>query len=162
VGCTVNDPHIFVVRVWERPIDALTWVVPSQEVEDAVMEGFATYKVKEIACDPYYWREQLARWADTGLPVVEWPSNSLARMVPACKEFYKAVIEGKVTQDGDARLARHLGNATIKEDQNGARIVKKARGQKIDLAVAAIIAHDRATAHRQQEVDVPIEFIAFD
>lgn len=157
---TVENPHVKVLRLWERPIEANTWVVPSQEVEDAVLETCAAYNVREIACDPYYWREQLARWSDLGLPVVEWPSNSLARIVPACKEFYRAVVERRLTHDGDKRLTRHLANATIKEDSRGARIVKRARGAKIDLAVAAIIGHDRAIAHTP--ANVPIEFLAFD
>jgi phage terminase large subunit-like protein len=158
--CTVENPHVVVLRSWERPIDAVSWVVPSQEVEDAILDASAKYKVQEIACDPYYWREQIARWADLGLPVVEWPSNSLARIVPATKEFYRAVVERRITHDGDKRLARHLANATIREDSRGARIVKRARGAKIDLAVAAIIGHDRAIAHKPAEV--PITFIAFD
>lgn len=158
--CTVEKPHIKVLRSWERPIDAASWVVPSQEVEDAVLEACSTYLVREVACDPYYWREQIARWGELGMPVVEWPSNSLARIVPAVKEFYRAVVEGRVTHDGDKRLARHLANATIKEDSRGARIVKRARGAKIDLAVAAIIGHDRAIAH--MPADVQVEFMAFD
>lgn len=160
VLCTVADPHIVPLRVWERPLDAASWVVPSDEVEAAVLEAFATYNVLEIACDPYYWREQLARWADKGIPVVEWPSNSLQRIVPACKAFYRAVVEKRLTHNGDARLTRHLYNATVKEDQYGTRIVKKARGQKIDLAVAAIIAYDRAA--RFKPADVPVQFISFD
>ena len=126
-------------------------------VQTCALPISGTYNVVEFACDPYYWREQLARWGDAGLPIVEWPSNSLNRIVPACREFYKAVVEQTLSHDGDARLARHLTNATVKEDQYGTRIVKKAQGQKIDLAIAAIIAFDRANAWRPSD-DVP-EFI---
>ena len=157
VACSIRNRHIKVLNAWERPIDAQSWVVPSAEVEAAIFEAAGTYNVVEFACDPYYWREQLARWGDAGLPIVEWPSNSLNRIVPACREFYKAVVEQTLSHDGDARLARHLTNATVKEDQYGTRIVKKAQGQKIDLAIAAIIAFDRANAWRPSD-DVP-EFI---
>ena len=114
----------------------------------SLLETVGTYDVLEVACDPHYWREQLARWEDLGLPVVEWPTNVVSRMVPACREFYTAVVEQRLTHDADPSLARHISNATVKEDQAGTRIVKRNRGQKIDLAVAAIIAYDRAHARR--------------
>ena len=99
--------------------------------------------------DPHYWREQLVRWEDLGLPVVEWPTNVVSRMVPACREFHTAVVEQRLTHDADPSLARHIANATVKEDQAGTRIVKRNRGQKIDLAVASVIAYDRAHARRK-------------
>ncbi len=145
VGCTVNDPHLFVVNVWERPIGAATWVVPSHEVDAAVEQAMGTYNVVEAACDPAYWREQQTRWRDRGWPIVDFP-NTVPRMVTACREFYTAVVEKRLTQSGDQSLARHINNATIKEDQAGARIVKLARGQKVDLAVASVMAFDRAQA----------------
>jgi phage terminase large subunit-like protein len=81
--------------------------------------------------------------------VVEWP-NTLPRMTPACRDFYAAVVEQRLTHDGDPRLARHMANATIKEDGRGQRIVKQARGQKIDLAVCAAMAHDTASRHEPE------------
>lgn len=106
--------------------------------------------VVEIACDPAYWREQLTRWDELGLPVVEWPTNVVSRMVPACREFYTAVVAERLSHDGDPQLARHVANATVNTDQAGARIVKSSRGQKIDLAVASVIAYDRAHARREE------------
>jgi phage terminase large subunit-like protein len=117
VGCTVEGHHLFVVRCWERPLEAASWVVPSGEVEEALLEATGRYEVVEVACDPHYWREQLLRWDDLGLPVTEWPTNVLARMVPACREFHTAVVERRLSHDGDPRLARHVANATVKVDQ---------------------------------------------
>lgn len=99
------------------------------------------------------WREQVARWAERGWPVVEWP-NTLPRMIPAVREFYAAVMERRLTHDGDPRLARHIANATIKEDSRGQRIVKQARGQKIDLAVCAVMADDVARSQLPEPVRV--------
>jgi phage terminase large subunit-like protein len=65
-------------------------------------------------------------------------------MILAIREFYAAVIKRRLTHDGDPRLSRHIANATIKEDSRGQRIVKQARGQKIDLAVCAVMADDVA------------------
>ena len=147
VGIRVSDLYLFVIRLWERPLDAASWVVPSGEVEQALIDAMARYNVREVACDPAYWREQMAHWVDIGIPAIEWPTGSVQRMVPACRQFYTSVVERRLTHDGDARLTRHVGNAVVKEDQQGARIVKQARGQKIDLAVASVIALDRALVY---------------
>ena len=157
VGCTLADLHLFCVRLWERSLDAASWVVPSGEVEAALLEAVGMYDVLEVACDPHFWREQVARWDDLGLPVVEWPTNVVTRIVPACREFHIAVVEGRLTHDGDPRLARHVADATVKTDQAGSRIVQSSRGQRIDLAVAAVIAFDRA--HARREAPPKVEFI---
>jgi len=67
-------------------------------------------------------------------------------MTPACSQFYEAVIEGTVTHSGDKRLARHVSNAVLRTDSRGARIVKESKHsrRRIDLAVAAVMAHSRA------------------
>jgi len=144
VGCSIADRHLFVLGAWEKPPDVTDWTVPFEEVEEKLHEALGTYRVREIAADPFLWRPQLIRWAEGGLPVHEWPTNSLARIVPACREFYEAVMTKGLSHDGDARLARHVANAVVKTDRYGMRIVKDTTARKIDLAVAAVIAHDRA------------------
>jgi phage terminase large subunit-like protein len=49
---------------------------------------------------------------------------------------------------GDARLARHVSHAVVKTDSRGTRLAKehKHSRRRIDLAVAAVMAHDRARA----------------
>ena len=56
------------------------------------------------------------------------------------------VVDGQLTHDGHPGLGRHVGNAVVKQDARGSRIVKESRfsNKKIDAAVATIIALDRA------------------
>jgi phage terminase large subunit-like protein len=143
VGCRLSDHHLFVVDAWERPPEAQVWVVPSDEVEASLFRALDDYNVVEVACDPAYWRAKLQEWADSDAPIVEWPPTA-SRMTPATREFYTAVLERRMTHDGDPRLSRHVRNAVLKEDMRGSRIVKQVQGAKIDLAVAAIMAHSRA------------------
>jgi len=53
---------------------------------------------------------------------------------------------GAVTHDGDKRLARHVANAVLRVDSRGSRLQKEHKDSKrrIDLAVAAVMAHSRA------------------
>jgi phage terminase large subunit-like protein len=162
VGVTIEDePHVFMVQAWEKQTtDSEEWRVDSLEVEDAIIQACQRYNVKEIACDPFRWQRSMQVLQDAGLPVVEWPSTSAARMIPACAKFYDAVVSEKITQDGSALLTRHISNAVVKVDRLGPRIVKEHRGspRKIDAAVASIIAFDRATVSRNEPEPLIPEF----
>jgi len=70
-------------------------------------------------------------------------------MAPACAAFEDAVQARRLSHDGDERLAEHIRNCVVKIDSRGKRITKihKDSEQRIDLAVAAVIAYDMATRH---------------
>jgi phage terminase large subunit-like protein len=74
-------------------------------------------------------------------------------MVPATQRFYEAVMNKTVTHSGDPRLARHLSNAIIKTNNRGSMISKEFKGspRKIDLAVSAIMALERAVQEPEIE-----------
>lgn len=163
--CTIPKddelPHVGLVRVWEKqPEDTDDWRVSTQEVEDEIIQFCQKYNVKEIACDPFRWQRSMEAMQELGLPVVEYNSSSPSRMVPACSKVYQAVTEEQLTHDGNPTLARHLSNAVIKTDRLGPRIVKEHRGspRKIDAAVAAVIAFDRATVGRVEAEELTPQF----
>ena len=165
VGCTIpkddEKPYLFMIHTWEKqPEDTEDWRVNTQEVEDKIIQFCSTHNVKEIACDPYRWQRSMDAMAEMGLPVVEFPSTSPSRMVSACAKFYTSVTEQTMIHDGDALLERHLTNAVVKTDRIGPRIVKDNRGspRKIDAAVAAVIAFDRATVGRVEDEQLVPQF----
>ena len=154
VGVTVEEnPYVFLLKAWEKQVtDDDTWRIDSLDVEKTIIQACIDYNVKEIACDPFRWQRTMQVLQDMGLPIVEWPSTSAARMIPACAKFYDAVTGEKLTHDGNPLLTRHINNAVVKIDRLGPRIVKEHRGspRKIDAAVASIIAFDRATVSRNE------------
>ena len=137
---------------WEAPLGDPHWRTPVDEVKRTIKEACDRFTVKELAADPYRFEQSLMELAEDGLPVVEYPTNSVARMVPATTAFYEAAVDGKISHDGNQALARHISNAILKEDARGGRITKENRSSKrrIDLAVAAVIAHHRAVAYREE------------
>lgn len=159
VGVTVEEqPRIWLVQAWERPAtDAGEWRVDIAEVEQAIVEACARWQVLEVACDPFRWQRSMQELASLGLPIVEYPSSSPARMVPATAKFYDAVMAGTVSHDHHPTLARHLDNCVVKTDRLGPRIVKDARHspRKIDAAVCAVMAFDRATQVREAPMPAP-------
>ena len=157
VAVTVDTtPHIDVVALWEPSDGARVSVLA---VEAAIRDACRDFEVVEIAADPYRWARTLELLAEEGLPVVAYPQSS-QRMTPACTRFFEAVVNEQVTHSGDVRLARHIGNATLKEDSRGARIVKESKGsrKRIDAAIAAVMALDRAAVLASQPPEGVPEF----
>jgi phage terminase large subunit-like protein len=153
-----DDPvRIALVKAWEKDLTIHddNWRVDIAEVEQAILDFCQQFpKVREVACDPFRWQRSMEVLQDKGVPIVEWPSTSAKRIIPACAKFYDAVVENRILQDGDGLLARHISNAVTKIDNLGVRIVKDQRNspRKIDGAVAAVIATDRALTGRLEEV----------
>ena len=162
VGATIpktddEKVKVFMVKAWEKDLESDDdgWRVDIADVEQTIIKFCAEHpNVKEIACDPFRWQRSMQVLEEAGLPIVEWPSTNARRMVPACAKFYDGVVEGTLMHDGNPILARHLDNAVVKTDNLGPRIVKDKRNspRKIDAAVAAVIAVDRATTARMDEV----------
>lgn len=151
VGCTVGeDAHLFVVELWENPGDP-RWRVPRSEVDNVVALAFERWDVLELACDPWGWKSEQEAWAARhgDRRVIEWNTAFAKRMAPATDRMFQAVSTGTVTHDGDGRLASHIAHCVAKRTPMGDLVTKDKRGspRKIDAAVAAIVALDRAAWH---------------
>ena len=70
-------------------------------------------------------------------------------MAPATDRLYQAVVTQTVSHDADPRMAAHLAHAVAKRTPMGDLVQKDKRAspRKIDAAVAAIVALDRAAFH---------------
>jgi len=142
VGCT-PDGHLFVVVHHEKTAaDGPDWRVPVTAVEDDLRRALQA-GARGLLLDPHRWQRTAAVLADEGHQVHEWPTNSLARICPAWKDFYAAVMDGDdgdLTHEGHPALNRHIGNIVLKVDAHGARPVKTHRmsTRHIDLGICAI------------------------
>lgn len=155
IGCTVGpDPHVFVVGLWENPGDP-RWRVPRTEVTDTVRDAFSRWDVVELAADPWGFRSELETWAQEHgeRRVLEWNTAHARRMAPATDRMYQAVVGTELTHDGDTRLAAHFSHAVAKRTPMGDLITKDKRNspRKIDAAVAAVVALDRAAHHSNKK-----------
>ena len=157
VAVTVDEPrHLELVKCWEKPDDqhAQGWRTPIHEVKEAIHDAFDRYTVVELAADPWRWEQTLQELADDGYPVVEFPTGSVQRMTQATQAMYDAVSDGLITHDGSPQMIRHFSAAVLREDARGARITKDRRGSvnKIDIAVASLLAYHRACGWRAEDV----------
>jgi phage terminase large subunit-like protein len=80
-------------------------------------------------------------------------------MAAACDRFRVAVLEGDLTHDGSAVLARHVGHTVAMDTPYGQIITKDGNDspRKIDAAVAAVVAHEHAMWQAANDPgDVPL------
>jgi phage terminase large subunit-like protein len=160
VGAVVPDSDeypvkVFLVKAWEKDLerDPDDWRVDITDVEDTITDFCARHRVREIACDPFRWQRSMEVLENRGLPVVAFP-QSPQRMIKACAIFYDAVAEKRLVHDGSPLLARHISNTAVKLTPAGPHVKKENPNspRKIDAAVAAILAVDRASSGKMEQV----------
>jgi phage terminase large subunit-like protein len=138
--------HLFVVGCWEKPEFGPEWKVPKDEVNLAVADMMATYKVQHFGYDPSAgWRSDGQEWERLyGDGVVHETPPTDARAAPACDQLFSDIVNGTVTHDGDLRLFDHVRNAVGKRTAKGTTIRKESQDspRKIDLAFCAVMAND--------------------
>ncbi len=143
VACSVEDrPRIEVIAYWQPTKDE---PVPVLDVEETIRLTCKDRQVVSIVADAYRWTRSIQVLLQEGFPMLEYP-QSAARLMPATSLFYEAVANKALTHDGNAELARHISHCVLKTDARGTRVVKESKKstRRIDLAMAAIMAFDRA------------------
>lgn len=148
--------RVFRIASWEKDfaIDDDSWVVDKQAVVAKVLEFTRENPgCVELVADVSYWQDEAYQWADAGLPVVEYP-QTLNRLVPATAKLYEGIMAGKIRHDDDQAIQRHLDNCILKMHNGGSRLTKDYRNPrlKIDLAIALLMAYDRASGKLETPV----------
>jgi phage terminase large subunit-like protein len=139
-----------VVGLWEKPDRRRDWLVPREEVKATVARAMERWQVLELACDPPGWHSEIEQWAqEYGEQVtLMYPTARIKMMAAACSRFFTAVVNDEgISHDGNQRLAAHLANTVTKDHVDGLYITKEDKNspKKIDAAIAAVIAFDRAS-----------------
>ncbi|MBG0828544.1 hypothetical protein HS041_12270 [Planomonospora sp. ID67723] len=123
--------------------------VPRLEVAAAVDELMARYKVVRMYCDPPDWKSEIDGWVEKygDKVVVRWETYRPTQMHAATQRLHVDVTKADSTfsHDGCSTTATHIKNAR-KAPRPGQRYVlaKPSQGQKIDLAVCSVLAHEAA------------------
>jgi len=126
-------------------IDGL--VIEPEEVEKQIRDLCARFDVREIAFDPHLARMTMQRLHDDGLPVVEMRQGPLT-MGPAIG-ILERVVNGRALQHNGHPVLRHHFDSVV-ASRNDTGLVRMHKGKKtdrIDGAVAAVMAISRAAAN---------------
>jgi hypothetical protein len=155
MGCCLDDGHVFTIGVWE-PKDQVP--VDAEQIDNRMRWVFDTFDVVAFFADvrewegyvkttwPERWKDELEVWAVPGgkLPEpIAWDMRSHRREFALAAELVWEEIDAEqFTHDGNAVVARHVGNAHEYETQwNGAISVRKETPNspdKIDACVCVI------------------------
>lgn len=125
--------------------------IPRAEVHAAVDELFRRYKVVRFYCDPKDWRSEIGEWSLRygDQVVVEWPTYRVVHMHAALERAVVDLSSGRSTHDGCEITARHVANARKASRSGGRYVLQKAsQSQKIDAAMADVLAHEAASDAR--------------
>lgn len=126
--------------------------IPRGEVHAAVSDLFSKYKVRRFYCDPEDWYSEIGDWSlEYGEEhVFEWACNRIGPMYAEIRRFEADLMTGRIKHDGCPKTAEHIKNAR-KASKPGQKyvLIKPADHQKIDLAMASILANTACADARE-------------
>lgn len=139
--------------VWERQGYLKTTegnVVHYGFIEAFIEELGTKYKIKEIAFDRWEAVQMVQNLEGMGFTVVPF-GQGYKDMSPPTKELMKLVLEGKIAHGGHPVLRWMMDNIYVKTDPAGnIKPDKEKSTERIDGAVALIMALDRAVRHQKR------------
>lgn len=122
-------------------------IIDTSMVEAHIRRLCGILEVREIAFDPWRAQDMMRNLGDEGLPVAEFPQNITTYAGPV-NDFEEAMFARRLAHGGNPVLRWAIGNVVLHADANNNRRPMKQRAKdRIDPAVAAIIAVGRAVAN---------------
>ena len=123
--------------------------IPRLEVHAAVEQLFRDHDVVRMYCDPPLWSSEIEQWAlQFGEKVVvDWETYRPRQMHDALQRFITDLQTGALTHDGCKITASHIANARKVPKPGQRYLLGKPHGayhQKIDAAMASVLAHEAA------------------
>jgi phage terminase large subunit-like protein len=127
------------------------------QIEEDLIDSAETVVLSEVAQDPWNSAQLGANLAAAGFEVVDIPQQVRYLSEPM-KELQALVDSGRFHHDANPAFVWMLSNVEVKEDRNENIFPRKQRAaNKIDAAVALIVAMNRALA--AAPVDSTVELL---
>jgi phage terminase large subunit-like protein len=105
-------------------------------------------QLREVAFDPWQFRESAEILQERGVPMVEFPQNA-SRMAPASEMLYELIVGRRLVHDGDPVMKEQMLAAVIAPTERGGwRISKRKSQERIDAAVSLAMCAERAVTMR--------------
>lgn len=130
-----------------NPAEHFDHRAPRLEILAAIDELFDTFDVSRLYADPPRWTteiESLAlRYGDER--VIQWPTYRPKQMHASLERFVTDLQTGEIEHDGCPITERHAANARkVGSGRDKYVLDKPNRAQKIDAAMASVLAHEAA------------------
>ena len=143
---TMKDHVPYDVWVKEGLINVTEGNVIHYDFIEKYIEDLGTkFNIKEIAFDRWGATQMVQNLEGMGFTVIPF-GQGFKDMTPPCKELFKLVLEQKIAHGGNKVLRWMMDNIAAKTDAAGnIKFDKEKSSEKIDGAVALVMALDRAT-----------------
>lgn len=127
--------------------------IPRTHVHAAVEQIFDRYKVERFYCDPPDWKTEIETWALRygERRVIQWETYRTTQMHEALKRFVSDLTQETLTHDDCKTTATHIANCRKAPKPGQRYLLAKPHGayhQKIDAAMASVLAHEAAADAR--------------
>ncbi len=120
-------------------------------IQHFIEECAEKYHILEIAYDRWNATMLVTNLMEEGLTMVQF-GQGYKDMSPACKEFYKVLMQGRMVHGGNPVRRWMAGNVVIETDDAGNIKLTKAKSkEKIDGIVATVMALDRCVRHEAEQ-----------
>lgn len=126
-------------------------MIALEQIQEDVIERSGQVGVREVVKDPWGGHQLGANLAEQGLTVVDVPQQ-VRYLSDPMKEIQALVDSGRFHHDGNPCYVWQMSNVEVYPDRNDNIFPRKSRASnKIDAAVATIIAMNRALAAEPEE-----------
>jgi phage terminase large subunit-like protein len=127
-------------RVWEKPLDSDdSWIIPRNEVIQAVHDLFATYNVVIMYADRRLYSNEIQEWRVLNGYRVQAYEQDRTTISGAASRFLFNVAEGNITHTGEEVLTRHVLNALADPNKGYKKKTADSR-ERIDCLAACVMA----------------------
>lgn len=132
-------------------------MISLKQIEEDIVADSERHTVAEIAMDAWGAREIAPSLQEQGFTVVDIPMQ--VRHLSEPMKFIAALIDdGRFHHDGNPAFVWMMSNVEVQEDRNGNIFPRKSRpSNKIDAAIALIVAMSRAMSYRAEHNEVGVE-----
>ena len=121
-------------------------MIDLEQIQEELIEDASQVHIREVAKDPWGGHQLGANLAAEGFTVVDIPQQ-VRYLSDPMKEIDAVINAGRFHHDGNPAYVWMLSNVEVQEDRNENIFPRKSRASnKIDAAVATIVAMNRALA----------------
>lgn len=126
VAVRLIDMACFVLKLWERPDLEGTphdWEVPYLDIDKTFRKYAKTHNIVYVGTSPNGFQDINIRWQADYEGEIEfeaiWLDKNKQKFADAVDMFESAVLDGRLSHDGDPDLARHIANCFVTEVPQG-------------------------------------------
>ena len=128
-------------------------VVDYECIEQTILGLREHYNIREIAYDRWNAQMLVQHLSDEGITMVPFGQGFISMSAPT-KELMRLTLEGRLAHGGHPVLRWCMDNIVVQTDAAGNIKISKAKAaEKVDLAVALVMALDRTVRNENSQTE---------